>query len=284
MSQFKKSILFYSFLAAFIVFSSAQVSAQSASKNTTPVDRIDTELFVSHILLETQQEAIRVHKIIKDQIQDFPTAAKNYSIGPSKVVGGYLGKSKLSVFPPNFREALIALGNDEISNPVKTEYGWHIIKRHKVSVVDTVGLANAEYKNLQKLGGGIIRNAFQDARYDQCMGREPPATAVIEKHLEVLFVPTAHIPNTPLAATLREKIVEARHEFETKFMPCENIIQLTENRKKLHQNKYWGPLLLAYIRLAVRTCDLIQQEKIDTCDTDSIPAAFLMYAVKHERN
>lgn len=272
-----KNFIFLSFLTISLFGFNANCFSQTETG--------DREFFVSHILLKTHQEAIRVHKIIKDQIQDFPTAAKNYSIGPSKVTGGYLGKQKLSVFPPNFRKALSVLGNDEISNPVETIYGWHIIKRHKVSVVDTNGLANAEYKKLQKIGEVIIRHAFEDARYDQCMGREPPKTAAIEKHFEFLFVPTAHIPNTPLAAALRAKIVEMRNEFETKFLPCENIILLKDNRKKVYPFKgpSWGLTLMVYVRLAVRTCDLIQKEKIDTCDPNSIPQAWIKYAQEHAK-
>ena len=268
MSQFKKSILFYSFLAAFIVFSSAQVSAQSASKNTTPVDRIDTELFVSHILLETQQEAIRVHKIIKDQIQDFPTAAKNYSIGPSKVTGGYLGKSKLSVFPPNFRKALSVLGNDEISNPVETIYGWHIIKRHKVSVIDTNGLANAEYKKLQKIGVMIIRHVFEDGRHAQCVGRDIDISK-LEMFLEGLFVPLAHIPNTPLPAILRDEIKYQKGEI--KLLPCENIRQIIQHREKLYPGGYkFAYSFGTYAKIAGKTCQLIQKEKIDLCDINAM--------------
>lgn len=57
---------------------------------------------------------------------DFAELAKEYSDGPSSVIGGDLGWKDPRSYDPAFSEALAALKVDEVSKPFRTSFGWHI--------------------------------------------------------------------------------------------------------------------------------------------------------------
>ncbi|MBW2982405.1 peptidylprolyl isomerase [Candidatus Woesearchaeota archaeon] len=86
------------------------------------------EIRARHILVETEEEAIEILKEIRKGV-DFAELAKTRSIGPSSVKGGDLGIFGRGTMIKEFEEAAFALRIGEVSEPVQTEYGWHIIKR-----------------------------------------------------------------------------------------------------------------------------------------------------------
>ncbi|WP_445425529.1 MULTISPECIES: peptidylprolyl isomerase SurA [unclassified Alishewanella] len=60
---------------------------------------------------------------------DFAELAKQYSEDPgSKLNGGNLGWSETDVYVPAFRDTLNRLQPDELSEPFRTEHGWHIVQ------------------------------------------------------------------------------------------------------------------------------------------------------------
>lgn len=85
-----------------------------------------SQIHVEHILLKTQAEAQR----IADEAtpSNFSKLAKEYSIDPTaKQNGGDLGTVSASQLDPMFAAAALALKPGEISQPVQTQYGWHVI-------------------------------------------------------------------------------------------------------------------------------------------------------------
>ena len=82
----------------------------------------------SHILVEDKATADKVLKKLNDG-EDFAKLAKEYSKDASNAENGgslgYFGKGQMV---PEFEEAAFKLKVNEISAPVKTEYGYHIIK------------------------------------------------------------------------------------------------------------------------------------------------------------
>jgi len=82
----------------------------------------------SHILVKTEQEA----RLILDQVNkgiSFSKIAIEKSLCPSKKKGGDLGFFGRGQMVKEFERAAFALQKGQISQPVKTEFGWHIIKR-----------------------------------------------------------------------------------------------------------------------------------------------------------
>jgi len=82
----------------------------------------------AHILVKTEQEA----KAISDQLNkggNFTKMAMEKSLCPSGKRGGDLGVFGRGKMVREFEQAAFALQKGQISQPVKTEFGWHIIKR-----------------------------------------------------------------------------------------------------------------------------------------------------------
>ncbi|RXZ42185.1 peptidylprolyl isomerase [Crenobacter cavernae] len=82
-----------------------------------------------HILVKTEAEANAVIDALKKG-KPFDALAKEKSLDPgSKANGGDLGWADAENFVPPFAEALTRLSKGQVtSKPVKTEFGWHVIK------------------------------------------------------------------------------------------------------------------------------------------------------------
>ena len=81
----------------------------------------------SHILVKDEEKANEVLEEINDGLS-FEEAASKYSNCPSKVNGGDLGEFTRGKMVPEFEEAAFSMEDEEISKPVKTQFGYHIIK------------------------------------------------------------------------------------------------------------------------------------------------------------
>ena len=82
-----------------------------------------------HILVKTEPEAKEIIAEL-DKGADFATLAKDQSTGPSAAQGGDLGWFSANQMVAPFSEAVIALENGKYtSEPVKTQFGWHVIIR-----------------------------------------------------------------------------------------------------------------------------------------------------------
>lgn len=82
----------------------------------------------SHILVATEDEAKNVKKRL-DAGEKFEELAKELTLDEaSKAVGGLLGEKNPNEYVPEFAEALKKMKTSEISEPVKTEHGYHIIR------------------------------------------------------------------------------------------------------------------------------------------------------------
>lgn len=82
-----------------------------------------------HILFDAADEegAIAARERLVDGGEDFAALAMELSTGPSGPQGGDLGCGDPAQFVPEFAEALTALEAGEISEPVETQFGWHLI-------------------------------------------------------------------------------------------------------------------------------------------------------------
>jgi peptidyl-prolyl cis-trans isomerase C len=80
-----------------------------------------------HILLASEKEALDVEARLKAG-EKFEDLAKKYSQDGSKDYGGDLGYFTAQEMVPEFSKAAFALKVGEISAPVKTDFGWHVIK------------------------------------------------------------------------------------------------------------------------------------------------------------
>lgn len=97
------------------------------------------EFNASHILVETQGEAKKILESLKNGI-DFSELAKKHSTGPSGAKGGALGWFGEGAMVPEFENAVTKLSVDEVSLPVVTQFGWHIIKLNEIRIIPIPGI------------------------------------------------------------------------------------------------------------------------------------------------
>ena len=85
------------------------------------------EFSASHILVETEEDA-KADKTELDEGADFAELAKEKSTGPSGPAGGTLGWFGPGMMVPAFETAVAELEVGAVSEPVETQFGWHVIK------------------------------------------------------------------------------------------------------------------------------------------------------------
>ncbi|MEE9611555.1 MAG: peptidylprolyl isomerase [Desulfatiglandales bacterium] len=86
------------------------------------------KMHCAHILVKTEEEAKRVLDELKGG-KSFSKVAKECSLCPSKKRGGDLGTFGRGKMVKEFEKAAFSLTKAQTSDPVKTQFGWHIIKR-----------------------------------------------------------------------------------------------------------------------------------------------------------
>ena len=86
------------------------------------------EVRASHILVRTKEDAEILLKQIRSG-KDFAEIASRFSLCPSGKSGGDLGFFGHGVMVQPFDEAAFALSEiGDVSEPVETQFGWHLIK------------------------------------------------------------------------------------------------------------------------------------------------------------
>lgn len=93
-----------------------------------------SEYNASHILVATAEEAQAVITSVSDGA-DFAEVAKEKSTGPSGPNGGELGWFGAGVMVPEFEQALSGMEVGAVSEPVQTQFGWHVIKLNETREV-----------------------------------------------------------------------------------------------------------------------------------------------------
>ena len=87
----------------------------------------EQEAHAEHILVSNKDDAKKVEAELKAG-KDFKAVAKEFSKGPSASNGGDLGWFKKDDVVPAFGDAVFKMKPGQVSDPVKTQFGWHVIK------------------------------------------------------------------------------------------------------------------------------------------------------------
>lgn len=104
----------------------------------------------SHILLETEEDAVAARSRVVDDGEDFATVAMDVSVGPTGPTGGDLGCGDPAQFVPEFADAIRVAEVGEITEPVETQFGWHVItvraRGAEVPFADAADVAQQAYE------------------------------------------------------------------------------------------------------------------------------------------
>lgn len=117
-----------------------------------------TEYKAAHILVETEEEAQKLVDELKGGA-DFSTLAEEHSTGPSGPSGGQLGWFSEGMMVEPFQVAVAEMEADSISDPVQTDFGWHVIKLEETRIKDAPKLEDVR----DEIENALRQKAIQDA-------------------------------------------------------------------------------------------------------------------------
>ena len=116
----------------------------------------------SHILVDTEEEALAILAKIKGGEMSFEEAAMAHSSCPSKANGGNLGDFGKGQMVPEFDSAVFAMEVGEITEtPVQTQFGYHLIKLVAKNAPDVMPLAEIAPEIKEALLGEKRRAAYE---------------------------------------------------------------------------------------------------------------------------
>jgi len=126
----------------------------------------------AHILVEvsdkvSDEEARKRIEEIAGRVaggEDFAALARELSEDPgSREDGGDLGFAGPGVYDPDFEKALYALKQGEVSAPVRTDYGWHLIKLLAVQAPEVPSFDSLREKLTADLKSQLVERRFVEA-------------------------------------------------------------------------------------------------------------------------
>ena len=117
----------------------------------------DVEIHARHIIVlcpanaptaeveRTHQKALQIMALAQKPGADFAALAKQYSEGSGAASGGDLGWFARGTLAAPFENAAFALKKGQVSQPVRTQYGWHVIQ-----LIDTRHAAPRPFKEVEE--------------------------------------------------------------------------------------------------------------------------------------
>jgi len=157
--------------------------------------RPEEEVQARHILVDSEQKAKDLAEKLKTGA-DFAALAKENSKDPgSKDDGGMLGYFSRGQMVPQFEEAAFGLKKGEVSKPVQSQFGWHLIRldgrrEKKLPTFDEVKdriLASMIYRKAQTVAGDLRAKAkveYVDAELKKQVEEQEQQAAAQKKALE----------------------------------------------------------------------------------------------------
>jgi Parvulin-like peptidyl-prolyl isomerase len=101
------------------------------------------EYHAAHILVETEDEAKEIIAALEDGA-DFGDLAREKSTGPSGPNGGDLGWFGKGMMVAPFEEAVVDMEEGTVSEPVQTQFGWHVIKLMETRLAEVPPLEDVQ--------------------------------------------------------------------------------------------------------------------------------------------
>lgn len=129
----------------------------------------------SHILVPTEEKALEV-KALLDGGADFAETAKEKSTGPSGPSGGELGWFGKGMMVEPFEVAVLEMAAGDVSGPVQTQFGWHIIKVNETGTVPIPPLEQVRSEIEERLNQAFVESLI--AEYSEAAEIVKPETAI----------------------------------------------------------------------------------------------------------
>lgn len=119
------------------------------------------EFRAAHILVETEEAAQELVSELNDGA-DFADLARQHSTGPTGPNGGDLGWFSEGMMVAPFEEAVLALEEGEVSQPVQTQFGWHVIKLIETRMQEAPSLEEVRGQIEESLQNAASQKVVED--------------------------------------------------------------------------------------------------------------------------
>ena len=219
---------------------------------------------------KTKDRALYILKLAKEG-KDFAKLAQQYSEGPTRNKGGYLGKFKKEAMVKPFADMAFSLKAGEISEPVRTRFGWHLIKVEKINEASVTSFDDAQKDIRKKLTDDMAKSLAYDeaeAVSDDVFEEEDLINAAKERNMEIQTTdffsskgPIKGINNpskfASVAFDLEDKEISNVQEFENGYY----ILQLVDKIQ---------PKIPAFDKIKNKArLELIKEKQNEKAKTDS---------------
>ena len=119
------------------------------------------EFNASHILVATLEDAEAIIVDIEGGA-DFAEVAQEKSTGPSGPNGGSLGWFGPGMMVPEFQTAVESLEVGEVSVPVQTQFGWHVIKLNEKRVEEAPALETVRAELEERISQQVVGDRIEE--------------------------------------------------------------------------------------------------------------------------
>lgn len=133
------------------------------------------EYNAAHILVETEEAAQALITELAEGA-DFAELAQERSIGPSGPNGGDLGWFGAGMMVPEFEQAVFALEVGQVSAPVQTQFGWHVIILNETREQEPPGLEQVRAE---------LEDGLRRARVDTAITELSAGADVVRPEIEI---------------------------------------------------------------------------------------------------
>ncbi|MDE2363676.1 MAG: peptidylprolyl isomerase [Hyphomicrobiales bacterium] len=153
----KEKLLTETYLSKIAKESSTEANIQKTYDDVAKAQKPEPEIHARHILVPTEDEAKKALARVKGG-EDFAKVATELSKDPGSK-GGDLGWFTKDRMVPEFADAAFKLEPGQVSEPVKTQFGWHIIKVEEKRT--------KEFPKLDQVRDQVERYVMQKAEGDE---------------------------------------------------------------------------------------------------------------------
>ena len=183
LAYYRDKALMESVLGTVAKDSSTDAAMHKVYDDAAKAQKPEPEAHASHILVETEEQAKAVIARLKAG-EDFAKVAKEVSKDPGSE-GGDLGWFTKDRMVPEFADAAFAMEPGQLSAPVKSQFGWHVIRLDEkrtrpFPAFEAVKDQVARYV-VQKAQADLITGLRKDAKIDKmdapAPGAAPPPAA-----------------------------------------------------------------------------------------------------------
>ena len=119
------------------------------------------EYNAAHILVETEEQATELKAEI-DGGAEFAAVAREHSTDGAAANGGALGWFGLGMMVPEFEDAVVALEPGQVSDPVQTQFGWHLVRLNDTRLATAPTLDEVRDAIAGELRDGAVQSYIEE--------------------------------------------------------------------------------------------------------------------------